>query len=110
MPFGTLIIIAVLGAVAYFMYKSGFFSSLGQSVSGDRYTQYAQAAAGLANNATGNFLSVHNGISQGINDQVNRSVDTAIGSITGWVQQAQNNRNANDQREYEQFMGILSTI
>lgn len=101
--------VAVVGLVLFRMYQKGLFSKITYA-GGDKYTQYAQAMAGLANNATDNFLAVHNGISSGINNQLNRSVDTAIGSITSWAQMAQNNRNQNDEREYNQFMGILSTI
>lgn len=101
--------VAVVGLVLLRMYQEGLFAKTIYA-GGDKYTQYAQSMAGLANNATDNFLAVHNGISNGINSQVNRSVDTAINSITNWAQMAQNNRNANDEREYNQFLGILSTI
>lgn len=108
----TIIIIGavtVVGFILFRMYQKGLFSTITYE-GGDKYTQYAQAMAGLANNATDNFLAVHNGISNGINNQVNRSVDTAIGAITNWANMSQQNRNANDEREYNQFMGILSTI
>lgn len=105
----TLLIVALLAVAGYFLYKSGFLTNAGTAVS-DKYTQYAQAAAGLANNATNNFLGVHNGISQGINDQINNSVQTGINAISNWAQMAQNNRNQNDQREADQFLNILNTI
>lgn len=109
----TLIIIAGLGIFAYLLYKSGFFDNISSSLeklNGDKYTQYAAAMQGLANNATGNFLTVHGAISQGINDQINTSVNTALGSISNWAQMAQQNRDNKDRREYEQFMNILNTI
>lgn len=102
----TIIIIAVLAAAGYYLYKSGFFT---QPYS-DKYTAYAQQLQGLANNATDNFLSVHNGISSGINNQVNSSVNTALSSINNFAQMAAQNRDNKDRREYEQFMSILSTI
>lgn len=105
----TIIIIAVVGLIIYRMYQKGLFSTVTYA-GGDKYTQYANALQGLANNATGNFLAVHGGISQGINDQINTSVNTALGAVTNWAQIAQQNRDNQDRREYEQFMNILSTI
>lgn len=101
-----LIIIAVAAVGGYLLYRRGQTAG----VYSDKYTEYANAIQGLANNATGNFLSVHNGISQGINNQINQSVETAINSITNWAQQAADNRNRKDQREHEQFLQTLSTI
>lgn len=110
----TLIIIAVVAVAGYLLYKKGAF---GGSAYNDKYTAYAAALGGLANNATDNFNSVHSNISQGINNQINTSVNTAlnsisqgIGQIGQWAQQAENNRDSRDRREYEQFQGILSTI
>lgn len=104
----TFIILAVVGVAAFLLYKKGFFSS--SAAYSDKYTEYANALQGLANNATGNFLGVHSAISQGINDQINQSVGTAISSINNWAQMAQANRSQNDSREHDQFMQILNTI
>lgn len=105
----TLIILLAVAGVGYILYRSGALSGGGGGYS-DKYTAYAGAAMGLANNATSNFLGVHNAISSGINNQINRSVDTALNSISQWAQIAQNNRNQNDTREHDQFMQILQTI
>lgn len=104
----ALIILLAVAGVGYLLWKSGALS--GGAGYSDKYTAYAGAAMGLANNATSNFLGVHNAISSGINDQINRSVDTVINSVTKWAQMAQENKNQNDNREHEQFMQILHTI
>lgn len=106
----TILILLAVAAVGYFLYKNGFSSSVTYAGAGDKYTAYAQQLQGLANNATANFLGVHSAISGGINDQVNRSVDTALGSITNWANMAQQNRANNDTREHDQFMQYLQSI
>jgi len=104
----TIIILLAVGVLGYLAYKQGLFSAgVGYN---DKYTAYAQQLQGLATNATGNFLGVHNAISDGINNQINRSVDTALGSITNWALMAQQNRSQNDTREHDQFMQYLQSI
>jgi len=95
-----LLVIGVVGVVGFWLYKSGVFSSVA-SGTGDKYIQYAQSMQGLANNATGNTISLHNALTNSINESIN--------NLGRWGQQGYENARRTDNEEYTQWLSIMQS-